>query len=148
MLLEDKLEMAKSYAAQKGMVLFNGWWVPVDNYGARFVWSRRNKDFKSFIDVAVALGVKVLMYDLRFLEEYQLTSLMEDIEELEDDVEVEELRTSLDSLRLHSGEASEITLAFKHGDEIYIYNEQTEWAKTLDELTEEVDGLLEDQDSE
>ncbi|PSN83761.1 hypothetical protein B9Q11_02570 [Candidatus Marsarchaeota G2 archaeon ECH_B_SAG-F08] len=146
--LEDKLEEAKHYALSKGMVLFNGTWVGPEEKYAKFVWSERNGDIRKFLDVASSLGARVIFYDSVVLTEEDLTRILDQLDELEEDEEVQRLREELRSFLVHVGEVSEIEVGFKNSDEIYFYREQADWARKLSELADRVEELVEDQDVE
>lgn len=141
-----KLDDAKVYAKQKGLVIFNGSWVGGDEKISKFLWSTDNPDVKQFIDVALALGAKVLFVDSQRLEEDDLNDILDSIDQVEEDEEVEQIRKEIQSLSVHVNDISEISLQFKLGDGLYVYEEETDWSKRLGEIEGDVQELIEEQE--
>jgi sugar phosphate isomerase/epimerase len=147
-LLEQRLESAKSYALECGLILFNGDYEDEDQGMVCLHWNSENKDFKKFIDVAKDLGVKVLVYDAKTYSEEQLRSYSSDIDELEDEERAVRLHNSLESMWGYCGHVSEIVLQFRHDGTLYIYEESADWAGEMEEILTEVDELIREQEQE
>ncbi|MEM3670649.1 MAG: hypothetical protein QW767_02775 [Thermoprotei archaeon] len=144
--LKSRAEEAVEYARTRGLVVFKGAWNGSEDRVFRFLWNDDNPNLFEFIEVAVALKAKVLCVQTRRLLEEDFREVLDSLDELEQDNEVEEIRRELRSLSSYIGKVFRLSIQFKSDDSIYMYEEQTDWAERFEEITDDVEDMVEEQE--
>ena len=113
-------------------------------------WDTRNfPDFREFIKVASALGVRVMVFHVNRLSASLLDSVEEDLAMADLPPEDERERTRfLNSLREREGSISEIELSFDLDQTTYLYAQQATWMNDLREIMDELSDFGDDEDDD
>ena len=134
-----KLEFERALA-EGGFVIFRGIGRLSDQSRSPIYWdSERHADPKRFLEVASALGVKLVVFHDR---EFSSSEIEEAFERLESRSlprdEYREVERNLRKLKAYEGFTCVVEVSFDHQGETYLYDLSTPW---YDEFMTILDGL-------
>jgi hypothetical protein len=145
--LGSLLPEIEAVAKEKGLVLFHGL-SRLDDEPALIEWDTdRRTDFREFLDVATACGVKLIC-----IHDYQFTKAELDvaIDSLPDaDLPPGERRAienSLNNLRVYVGFTGGLELSFDYQDNVYCFHLRTPWRREFINILNALDDNFMDGD--
>ncbi|MCS6951273.1 MAG: hypothetical protein RMK57_10880 [Bryobacterales bacterium] len=130
------------YLASRGFAVFHGQ-SRRDESGGLYWDVAQYPDFHSFLAVAEALGVKLIIFHHRVFTSAALDSAFEELEEA--DVPPEErlpLERRLRELRVYQGLTAVIELSFDHDGRTYFYELESDWHRQFVETLDEIESYL------
>lgn len=138
--------------ATRGMAVFHSG-GRLDGAHRTVNWDTKNyPDFRSFLDVAQQLGIKLVAFSHSELDSDVIESAIDDLEALGLDYdEQKSYERRLRELSAYEGFICSISLSFDYNDVCYLYEVEAEWYEELVSLLEELDiaeGLTADDDDD
>ena len=151
--MKPNLDELKSEIPQqiesRGLTLFPGFSRVMDQVTMVFWNSKRNPDYREFLNAAEKTGAKVVVfYDREFAAE-----LIEDaLERLEEsDLPRDEQRSyerRLREMRVYDGFTCAIELSFDLNGMAYMFELRTDWYEELTEMLDDIEAAVPDEDDE
>lgn len=142
-----KSEIA-DYLSSRGFAVFHG--QPRGDDSRGLYWdAAQYPDFRDFLAVAEALGVKLVVFHHRALTPAALDSALEELEEA--DVPPEErmpLERRLRELRAYQGLTAVIELSFDYDGRTYVYEVESDWHRQFLETIDEIESYLPEEGDE
>jgi hypothetical protein len=145
---ELKLEIPQQIES-RGMTLFPGFSRVMDEVTMVFWNSKRNPDYREFLNAAEKTGAKVIVfYDREFPAD-----LIEDaIERLqESDLPRDEQRSyerRLREMRVYDGFTCALELSFDLNGVVYLFELRTDWYEELNQILDEIEGSIPDDEND
>jgi hypothetical protein len=106
-------------------------------------------DFRSFLDVALSAGAKLIVFHHRA---FTLDQIDEALERLEHTTLTREEKRSLEGrlreLQAYEGFTCVVELTFDHEGRIYIFERRTEWYENLGDIMSEIEVATDYEDEE
>jgi hypothetical protein len=123
-----------AFTAGHGLARFKGF---VNEEAQSVLWGNSNpEEWKDFVELANAAGVKFLTMEDVTLEREELDLLVNRLREsMEDDDDVEDARW----LRTHVGKVGYIQLGFAYNGTLFLYEISTEWYERYQALVDSAD---------
>ncbi len=104
-------------------------------------------DFRTFLDVAKRLGVRLIVFHHRRLESGFIDHLLERLESADvSDEDYAETHRRIRDLRVFEGFTSALELSFDYQGRIYMYNRRSEWYDELLEIADELGEFDEEEE--
>jgi hypothetical protein len=147
--LDTLKEEIPVYAEEKGLALFRAAHFPLDARDTVIWDTQHHPDFRPFIDVAVKLEVKVLVYQTRDFEAEMVDDALARLETSE--LPREEARVfgrRLRELRAYEGFTCLIELFFDKEAQSFLYGLRTDWYNEFLDILDEIDVSEPDVDDE
>ena len=105
----------------------------------------RFPDFKEFLAVAAAAGVKIVVFHFVVLAPSHIQMLQSHLDEasIERD-EKRNLSRAIQRLKMYEGFISSVAISFDHGINTYLYSLSTAWQTEMDNIAERIEPFLPD----
>ena len=149
MILENldtlKLEIEK-YVVENKFAMFRGLQRSTIDRDIAISWDTfRFPDFRDFLSVAAAAGVKIIVFHYLILEPAQIKSLHQHLDEAEiEPDEKRNLNRDLKRLKMYEGFVSSLELSFDLGSSTYLFGSATSWYAEMESILERLDPFLPD----
>ncbi len=136
------------YLSSRGFAVFHGQARTDEAHG--LYWDAANyPDFRGFLAVAEALGVKLIVFHHRVFTPAALDSAFEELEEA--DVPPEErlpLERRLRELRVYQGLTAVIELSFDYDGRTYFYEVESDWHRQFMDTLDEIESYFPEEGEE
>ncbi len=138
-----------AYLKTKKFAVFYGYSRLLDSLPFVYWDVDRHPDFREFLDVALAAGVKLIVFHHRA---FTLDQIDEALERLEHTTLTREEKRSLEGrlreLQAYEGFTCVVELTFDHEGRIYIFELRTEWYENLGDIMHEIDTATDFEDED
>ncbi len=134
----DKLkEELLDYIAVEGLALFRSQAGSLEGLPMIFWDTDAHPDYKAFLAVAKAAGVRVLVFGHREFQAEEIDDALEQIKDCEfGRDEKRSMEHSLADLRPFVGSTCTLEMAFDHQGRMYVFELVTDWFQTFADLSD------------
>ena len=138
--LDTLIQEIDRFVRQAGFIVFYGMPRGLDRV-PEIEWDTKNHpDYKEFLAVAEALGVKLIVLHHRQFSAAVLERGLEEIADAGFDFEEQrQLEKRLTDARVYDGFTCAIEISFDHNGLSYMYELHTEWYDEVNDLLDELD---------
>jgi hypothetical protein len=135
--LKDEIQ---TYLDAEGFLTFHGWAPPLAPAREARWNTETHSDFRDFLRIAREAGVRIVAFHSSQFNAEVVDEAMDQLEG--SDVSREDMRRferRFRELREYDGFTHEIELSFDHGGRTYVFELETEWYESFEDLLDELD---------
>ena len=100
-------------------------------------------DYQMFLDAAVKLGVKLILFGSREFDANDITELLDQIDDMEFEGDDEgDYQSRLRKLRAYEGLTCSLELAFNHDSHLNVYELQPDWYEEFLSIEDEIAATI------
>jgi hypothetical protein len=133
----------EDYLKSAGFAIFRGYARTPDTITVDWD-SEKYPDYKSFLDVAKEVGVRLIVLHQRAFDASIVERAKDAVDESED-IDLDEQRTiknRLNELTKYDGFTCAIEMSFDHENSTYLFELRAEWFEELDEMLAELSATF------